>query len=124
RAAARLMVRQIGARARIVGLLRFPGDDAALDINLPRAGTGTIHAMRGTHDLVVLPALAIAILPAAVFVRGDAVSFGKGFRRPLEEGQSVQKVTHFMLLIRKLAVLTPASGSRVRGTPTSRWKPR
>ena len=37
RAAARLVVRQIGPGARVVGLLRFPGDDAALDVDLPRA---------------------------------------------------------------------------------------
>ena len=57
RAAARLVVRQVGTRARIVGLLRLPGDDAALDVDLPRARAGAVHPMRGADDFVVLPAL-------------------------------------------------------------------
>ena len=36
-AAARLMVGQVRPRARIIGLLRLPGDDAALDVDLPAA---------------------------------------------------------------------------------------
>ena len=77
RTAARLVVRQIGPRARIIGLLRLPGDDAALDVDLPGTGSGAIHAMGRAHDLVVLPALAIAVLPAAVLVGGDAVPVGE-----------------------------------------------
>ena len=37
RAAAWLVVRQIRSSAGVVGLLRLPGDDAALDVDLPRA---------------------------------------------------------------------------------------
>ena len=37
RTSPRLVVGQLGARARIIGLLRLPGDDAALDVDLPRA---------------------------------------------------------------------------------------
>ena len=37
RATARLVIGQIGPRTRIVGLLRFPGDDAALDVDFPGA---------------------------------------------------------------------------------------
>jgi hypothetical protein len=36
-AAARLVVGHVGARARVVGLLGLPGDDAALDVDLPAA---------------------------------------------------------------------------------------
>src|SRR5581483_6178894 len=39
-AAARLVVRLVGAVLRVVGLLRLPRDDAVLDVDLPRAGAG------------------------------------------------------------------------------------
>ena len=94
RAAARLVVGQVGARARIVGLLRLPGDDAALDVDLPRARAGAVGAVRGAHDLVVLPALAIAVLPAAVLVGGDAVTVGELAFDALEEGQAVEEMAH------------------------------
>ena len=76
-AAARLVVRQVGTRARIVRLLGFPGDDPALDVDLPRAGAGAVHAVGGAHDLVVLPALPVAVLPRAVLVGEDAVAVGE-----------------------------------------------
>ena len=60
------MVRQIGPRARIVGLLGLPGDDPALDVDLPAARPGAVGAVSGADDFVVLPALAVAVLPAAV----------------------------------------------------------
>ena len=69
RAAARLVVRQVRARARVVGLLGLPRHDAALDVDLPGARAGAVHAMRGAHDFVVLPALAVAVLPVARLVR-------------------------------------------------------
>ena len=79
RTAARLVVRQVGPRARVVGLLGLPGDDAALDVDFPRARAGAVGAVGRAHDLVVLPALAIAVLPAAVFGGGDAVAVGEWF---------------------------------------------
>ena len=94
-AAARLVVRQVRPGARIVGLLRFPGDDPALDVDLPGARTGAIDPMGRAHDFVVLPALAVASLPVAVLAGGDAVAIGKFtdvFCR--EEVQSVQQVAH------------------------------
>ena len=94
RAAARLVVGQVGPRARIVGLLGLPGDDAALDVDLPGAGAGAVGAVRRAHDLVVLPALAIAVLPAAVLRCGDAVAVGEGLRDLVEEGQAVEKMAH------------------------------
>ncbi len=81
RTAARLVVGQLGPRARIVGLLRLPGDDAALDVDFPRARAGAIGAVGRAHDLVVLPALAVAVLPAPVLVGGDAVAVGETGRR-------------------------------------------
>ena len=61
----------VPAGAWVIGLLGFPGDDAALDVNLPRAGARAVHAVGGAHDLVVRPAVAVGVLPAAVFAGGD-----------------------------------------------------
>ncbi len=92
RTAARFVVRQIRAGARIVGLLGFPGDDAALDIDLPRAGAGAVHAMGGAHDLVVLPAFAIGVFPITAFIGGDAVPFREGADIPAcQEVQAVEE---------------------------------
>src|SRR5690606_31234410 len=67
RTAARLVIGQVGPGARVVGLLGFPGDQAVLNIDLPRARTGAVDAVRRAHDLVVLPAAAIGVFPGAVF---------------------------------------------------------
>ncbi len=93
-AAARLVVGHVPARARVVGLLGFPGDDAALDVDLPRAGAGAVHAVGGAHDLVVLPALAVAVLPGPVFARDLAMAVGEGFPGLGEVGESVEEVAH------------------------------
>src|SRR5262249_29951876 len=94
RAAARLVVGQLGPRARIVGLLGLPGDDAALDVDLPRARAGAVRAVRRAHDLVVLPALAIAVLPAAVLVGDDPVPGGEIADGALEEAETIEEVAH------------------------------
>src|SRR5690606_8364885 len=60
-AAARLVVGQIRPGARIIGLLRLPGDDPGLDVDLPGAGAGAVHPVGGAYDLVVLPAPAIGV---------------------------------------------------------------
>ena len=78
RTAARFMVGQVGAGTRIVGLLGFPGDQAVLHIDLPGAGAGAVHAVSGAHDLVVLPAAAIGVLPGAVLVHHGAMAVGEG----------------------------------------------
>ncbi|MNZ59057.1 hypothetical protein D3C78_770820 [compost metagenome] len=54
--AARLMVGQVVAGARVIGLLGFPGDQAVLHVDLPRAGTGAVNPVGRPYDLVVLPA--------------------------------------------------------------------
>ncbi len=94
RAAARLVVRQFRPGARIVGLLGLPGDDAALDVDLPRARAGAVGAMCGAHDLVVLPALPIAVLPAAVLVGDDAVAVGEFAGDPIEESEAIEEMAH------------------------------
>ena len=74
RAAARLVVGHVPARARVIGLLRLPGDDATLDVDLPRAGARAVHAVGRADDLVVRPAVAVGILPGAVLAGGHAVA--------------------------------------------------
>ena len=59
RAAAGLVLGHVRAGRRVVSLLGFPGDDAVLDVDLPRAGARAVHAVGGAHDLVVAPAIAV-----------------------------------------------------------------
>ena len=94
RAAARFMVRQVGAGPGIIGLLGLPGDDAALDVDLPGARAGAVHPMRGADDFVVLPALPVTVLPLARLVRDDAMPVGEGVDLLSEEGQPVEEVAH------------------------------
>ncbi len=94
RAAAGLVVREIRPGSRVIGLLSLPGHDAALDVDLPGAGAGAVHAMGGAHDLVVLPALAITVLPVPRLVGDDPVAVGEGVDLLSEEGQSIEKVAH------------------------------
>ena len=94
RTATRLVVGQVGAGARVVGLLGFPGDQAVLHVDLPAARAGAVHPVGGAHDLVVLPALAVPIFPLAGFVTGFAVAVGE-FRRAFDEvSQAVNEMTH------------------------------
>ena len=93
-AAARLMVRQVFAGARIVGLLHLERHQAVLDENLPRTAAGAVHAVGGTHHLVMLPAMAVSIFPLAVFVGDNAVVVGEGLLDLFEKFQAVEKVTH------------------------------
>ena len=92
------MIGQISTGARIIGLLGFPGHQAALDVDFPATGTGAVHPMGRAHDLVMRPAPTIGALPVAWFTGGYPVSIGKAFRLfPGEIGQVVKKVTHSML---------------------------
>src|SRR5476649_1371191 len=109
------MVRQVGSGTRIVGLLRFPGDDAALDVNIPGARSGTIDAMCRAHDLVVLPTLAVAILPAPVLAGRDAMPIGETLGAAIEERQTVKKMAHCLSsFIRRVAGLRVATNGYVR----------
>src|SRR5690242_13108806 len=88
------MIGQPGPGARIISLLGFPGDNAALDIDLPTAGAGAVHAVGGPHDLVMRPALAIGVLPLPVFNRRNAVALRERAIILFEEGQAIEEVTH------------------------------
>ena len=63
RAAARLVVGEIGVRRGIVGLLGLPHDDPVLDEHIERTGPRTVDPVGGTHHLVVLPAPPIVVFP-------------------------------------------------------------
>src|SRR5690606_11853455 len=95
--ATRLVVGHVPARARVIGLLGLPGHDTALDVDLPRARTRAVHAVRAAHDLVVRPALAVGVLPGTVFAGGTAVIAGKAFPGQAEMGQAVEEVAHRLI---------------------------
>jgi hypothetical protein len=48
----------------------------------------------GADDLVVLPTLAVAVLPAAVLVGDDAVTAGEAVLDTAEKGQAIKEMTH------------------------------
>ena len=118
--AARLVVRQVGPGAGIVGLLGLPGDDPALHVDLPAARPGAVGAMGRAHHLVVLPALAIGLFPAAILPRGDAVATGE-FADILagEEVQTVEQVTHLGCPSRYAAVGVGEGVMVAEGRPRS-----
>src|SRR5215212_12087689 len=73
-AAARLIGRQTRLEQRVVGLLHLPGDDPVLYVDRPRAAAGAINAMGAAYDVVVLPAVAVELLPLAL-LRIDDVEY-------------------------------------------------
>ena len=94
RAAARFVVRQVRAGARVVGLLGFPGHQAIFDINLPATGAGAVNAVGGSHNLVELPALTVAVLPVAVGVVHLPVPIGETVAFCFEVTEAVQQFAH------------------------------
>jgi len=50
--------------------------------------------MRGANDLVVLPAFAVAVLPAPVLARDDAIAVREVVNDAIEEGETVEEVAH------------------------------
>lgn len=65
RAAARLEVRHVRARLRIIVLLVFPGHEPVLDIDIPAARTRAVDAMRRMNALIKRPAVTIGVFPLA-----------------------------------------------------------
>ena len=59
RAAPRLVVGAVGPGRGVVRLLGLPRDDPVLDVDLPRARARAVHAVRGSDDLVVPPAVSV-----------------------------------------------------------------
>ena len=99
RAAARLVVGKARPRARIVGLLGFPGDDPGLDVDLPRTRPGAVHPVGRADDLVVLPAVSVSVFPVAVFAGGLTPTVRELLQLlALEEVQSVEQMAHCAVL--------------------------
>ena len=75
RATARLVLGPIRAHRGVVGLLGLPGDDAVLDVDLPRTRPGAVDAVGGTDHLVVAPPVPVehVALPAAAAGDGPQV---------------------------------------------------
>ena len=107
-AATGFVVGQVGAGAGVVGLLGFPGDDAALDVDLPRARARAVHTVGGAHDLVVRPAVAVGVFPGAVFTVGFAVALCKCLAGLREVREAIEKMAHRGLLV--LSVLCGSVG--------------
>src|SRR6516165_6496582 len=78
----------------LIGLLRFPGHDAALDVDLPAASAGAVHAVSRAHNLVVLPSLAITLLPHPIFVAQFTEAISKRLSASSEIGETFEKMTH------------------------------
>jgi hypothetical protein len=112
RTASRLVVGQVRARARVVGLLGLPGDDAALHIHLPRARARAIRAVGRAHDLLVGPAVPIGIFPGAVLAGDDAMAAGEAFGRQREVLQSIEKVAHRFTPCERVMRITGSSRRR------------
>ena len=77
RATTRLMVGQVRTRTRIICLLSFPGDQSIFNVNFPATGAGTVHPMGRTYNFVVLPTLAVAVLPLSVLIPSFSVTIGE-----------------------------------------------
>src|SRR5690606_36887067 len=116
--AAWLMVRQIRAGAGVVGLLGFPGDQPVLHVDFPATGAGAVHAMGGADNLVVLPALAIAVFPVAVHFVGFTVTVGERFAVLPEVIQLVDQMTHGLSLHQPVCrIVVPNGGHCVASKP-------
>ena len=94
RTAARLVVGHVPAGAGVIGLLGFPSDDAALDVNLPGAGTRAVDAVCRAHDLVMRPAVAVSVLPGPVLAGGHAMLAGERLAGVRKITESIEKVAH------------------------------
>src|SRR5699024_8246683 len=70
-AAARLVLRPVVAHRRVVGLLRLPGDDPVLDVDLPGAGPGAVHPVRGADHLVVTPPVPVEGVAGAATLQAE-----------------------------------------------------
>ena len=63
RAAARLEVRHVRARLRIIVLLVLPSHEPVLDIDVPAARTRAVDTVRRVNALVKRPTVAIGVFP-------------------------------------------------------------
>src|SRR3546814_14095586 len=73
---------------------------AVVDGDLPHALSGAVVAGRRAYDLIVRQALPVAVLPAPVLVRHDAVTVREFPDGLLEEHQQIDEVRHELILVR------------------------
>lgn len=83
---------------RIVSLLGFPGDQTVFDVDFPAAGAGAVYPVGRADDFVMLPTLAISILPVTVGIEKLAMPIGKGFTLLFEVAKPVQNLLIGFLL--------------------------
>src|SRR3546814_12109396 len=89
---------------------------AVVDGDLPHALSGAVVAGRRAYDLIVRQALPVAVLPAPVLVRHDAVTVREFPDGLLEEHQPIDEVRHELLLVRgPLFSLSVQAGPAVPG---------
>jgi hypothetical protein len=88
------MVWHIRAGTRVVGLLRFPGHQAAFNIDFPATGARAVYTVSGTNHFIVLPPLAITFFPITIGIEQLAMSIGKSFALLFEVTKPVKKFAH------------------------------
>ena len=97
RAAARFVFRHVIAGGGVVHCLGLPGDDAVFDIDLPRAGTGAVHAVRRTDHLVEGPAVAVEDISLAAALEKQLLAGGAGLAVTQVGAQLEQRVEFAIL---------------------------
>ncbi len=90
-AAPRLVLGAVRTHRRIVRLLGLPGDDPVLDVHLPAARARAVHPVRGIHDLVVAPPVAVEGIRLPPARQPDAVQIGGGRAGPEEPPDAQQR---------------------------------
>ena len=79
RAAAGLVVGETAAAGGVVRALGFPDNDPVLDVDVPGTGAGAVDAVGGADFFIVLPALAVEVLPLALAAADFTPSIGNRF---------------------------------------------
>ena len=71
-----LVLGAVGTNRGVVGFLCFPGDNAVLDVHLPGAGAGAVHAVGRANFLIVAPTVAVeGVTFTAAFTEDGAAVF-------------------------------------------------
>ena len=66
-----------GRRKFSQGLLDFPGHQTIFNVDFPAAGAGAVYPVGRADDFVMLPTLAISILPVTVGIEKLAMPIGR-----------------------------------------------
>jgi hypothetical protein len=73
------VIGEIGSATGIITPLSFPDYDPVLDVHIPRAGSGAIDPVGGTHFFVILPPSSVKILPLPLATADLGPTAGYGF---------------------------------------------